>query len=211
MNYADALMIAEGIRLKIEPVCFRHMIGGGLRRHKRDVHDIEMLCVPYATSPVPKFGDRVIHKTHLDKVLYELEGEGLLMRVKGKDRMKQYVINTEHWGIKCLNEFKIEFYICLPPAQFGIQAVIRTGPGSEEDNFSRQCVTPRADGGYLPDGYRVKHLAVWNANDLDAKGEPLPHKTPWPMPEEEDFLRFLGLGWIEPSARHAHWVRNGRP
>jgi hypothetical protein len=86
--------------------------------------------------------------------------------------------------------------------------VIRTGPGNDDDNFSRFCVTQRHQGGALPDGYRVRHLAVWSADQLDARFEPHKGESPMEMPEELDFLKFLGLGWIEPAARHAGWHRS---
>lgn len=205
MNYTDAYTVAEELRSIVEPFCDpgRCLIGGSVRRQRHDVHDIEILCRPCPGIPVPRFGDKVIHRTFLDKKLYELEVAGILLRIKGKDKMKQYYVNLDHWGMQTLNGFKVEFYVCTPPAQWGVQCVIRTGPGSPEDNFSRLCVTQRSDGGYLPDGYRVKNLAVWHAEDIGPNGEPLPNRAYVQMPEEQDFLDFLGLGWVEPCERHA--------
>jgi hypothetical protein len=38
---------------------------------------------------------------------------------------------------------------------------------------------------------------------MDGKGEPKDGETPLAMPEEQDFLDFLGLAWVEPWERHA--------
>jgi hypothetical protein len=106
-----------------------------------------------------------------------------------------------------LNPFTVEFYLVTPPAQWGVNYVIRTGPNSPNNNFSTWIVTPQIQGGRLPDGYRVKHAAVWKEHQLDVKGIPFPDEEPLPMPDEEDFLDFLGLGWIEPKDRVAGWKR----
>jgi DNA polymerase/3'-5' exonuclease PolX len=213
MNYQDAHFIAEDLRSCIEPACEPGfaIIGGSLRRRKADVHDVEIIAVPLPGRPVPQFGNPVsaLFETHLDKILYELEKSGRLVRGRGNGpRKKEYVIKTSVSGFETLNPFRVEFYLILPPAQWGVGCVIRTGPGSPDDNFSKYCVTNRAAGGGLPDGYRVRGLAVWHADQLDVKLEPRKGEEPVPMPTEQDYLNFLGLPWIEPSARHAKWVRH---
>lgn len=205
MNHHDALRIAEELRLAIAPGCEEDgaVIVGSVRRHRLDVHDIELLAKPKDGHPPVEFGSReLIFKTHLDKILYNLEREGCLRRLMGAEKLKKYAVRLEKYGLEALNEFKVEFYVMTPPEQWGVGMVIRTGPGSEEDNFSRWCVTNRSAGGALPDGYKVKHLGVWTLDQLDAKLEPLKGEMPLPMPEERDFLEFLGLGWIPPESRH---------
>jgi len=209
MNYKDACLIAEDLKTLIQPACEPEsvMIGGGIRRKKMDVHDIEIIAKPILKPPVPVFGDPRTFLTPLDKKLYELEMAKRLYSTspnKG-EKKKVYKINLDYYGLQALNGFSVEFYLCTPPAQWGVGIVIRTGPGSDEDNFSKFCVTQRLQGGALPDGYRVRHLAVWSADQLDARFEPFKGESPMEMPEEMDFLKFLGLGWIEPAARHAGW------
>lgn len=205
MNYNDANRMAEDLLARVSPACEegKALIAGSLRRHKRDVHDIELVLKSREGRPVPTFGEMVVHKSHLDKALYEMCMEGRLHRIKGGPKYKQYNVTTDLYGIRTLNGFKAEFYINTPPAQWGVQLVIRTGPGDKNDNFSKWCVTNQAFGGGLPDGYKVKHLGVWNVSQLDAKGEPLHGETPMVMPEESDFFAFLGMDWIDPRERHA--------
>jgi len=85
----------------------------------------------------------------------------------------------------------LDLFLVWDPAQWGVIYTIRTGPA----DFSHWIVTPKAKGGALPTFAKVKDGAVYAGSKL------------MPMPEEEDFLDFLGLGWIEPSERKARWPR----
>lgn len=92
---------------------------------------------------------------------------------------------------------KLDLFMVLPPAQWGVIFAIRTGPAE----FSRWIVTSRPTGA-LPAGYRVKDGGVrrnsWEEGFIIS------------MPEEIDFLDFLGLGWIEPGDRFAKSVYDRR-
>jgi DNA polymerase/3'-5' exonuclease PolX len=214
MKYDEALQIGTWLTdqlretCEFEPPMYMHRLctlAGGLRRLKDDVHDIEVVAKPILKAPRPEFGKPVFISA-FDKILFELEKSGHLKRIKGKDKMKQYAINLELFGLKpMLNPFTVEFYLVTPPAQWGVNFAIRTGPGSPGNNFSKWIVTTRKAGGRLPDGYRVKHAAVWRQDQIDAKGEPFKGEKPLDMPLEEDFLDFLNLGWIEPKDRVARW------
>lgn len=205
MNHHDAFVICEDLKQAVTPACEKVLVVGSVRRGRQDVHDLELLCLPKEGHPAPEFGNReLMFATHLDRVFYDLEKAHKLRKIQGGPKAKRFAVNLPHYGLtQYLNEFHAEFYIITPPAQWGVGAVIRTGPARDSDHFSKYCVTRRSFGGALPDGYRVKHLAVWREDQLDAKGEPLRGQTPMAMPEEQDFLDFLGLGWIEPQARHA--------
>ena len=214
MNHADALKIGNWLVEQLESCCEFEppmyidrlcRLAGGLRRLKPDVHDIELVAKPILKAPRPEFG-KPVFKTEFDKVLFGLEQSQHLKRIKGKDKMKQYAINLELFGLKPMfNPFTVEFYLVTPPAQWGVNLAIRTGPGSPGNHFSKWIVTPRKAGGSLPDGYRVKHAAVWREDQIDAKSEPIKGETPIPMPDEINFLDFLGLGWLEPKNRIARW------
>jgi DNA polymerase/3'-5' exonuclease PolX len=212
MKHTDALGIAEYLLRELQMACefvpplyIERLcrIGGGLRRGKADVHDIEIIAKPIITVPRPEFG-MPLFKTQFDKTLYVFEYSGLLRRIKGGDKMKQYAINLERFHLpRMMNAFTVEFYLVTPPAQWGVDFMIRTGPLE----FNRWIVTSQNSGGRLPEGYRVKDAAVWRADQIDLKGHPFPGEKPLEMPAEEDFFDFLGLGWIEPSERVARWRR----
>ena len=90
----------------------------------------------------------------------------------------------------------LDLFVVTPPAQWGVQMVIRTGPNKPENNFSQWMVTQRAKGGALPDGYYVKDGAVYNAREgMQAVS----------TPEEKDFFMLCGLEWMEPGERVAKW------
>jgi len=212
MKYVDAIRIAEFVLLRVLPGCSRGVIAGSLRRGLAEVHDIELVLEPKPGRPAPVFGQKVLHQTHLDKLIYTLEDEGRLSRVKGGPKYKQYAVNLGAFGLPpMVNPFHVEFWIMTPPAQYGVGLVIRTGPGKPADNFSKWCVTTISKGGALPDNYIVKHLAVWNEAQggfKNGKFEPIKGAQPLSMPNEVDFLNFLGIGWISPQLRHPRWRRS---
>jgi DNA polymerase/3'-5' exonuclease PolX len=79
----------------------------------------------------------------------------------------------------------LDLFIVTRPAQWGVILAIRTGPA----DFSKWIVTPRKYGGALPSNCHVEG------------GRVLRQQIPLEMPEERDFLDFLGLGWVEPKDR----------
>lgn len=92
--------------------------------------------------------------------------------------------------------------------------VIRTGPNSPHDKFSKWIVTQRSQGGALPDGYRVFKAAVWRVDQFESEEKIREGEKPLAMPNEEDFMAFLGWSpideWYKPSNRHADWGRYTR-
>ena len=79
----------------------------------------------------------------------------------------------------------LDLFIVLPPAQWGVIFTLRSGP----ESFSRKCVTKRSGGGLLPSNCMVRDGQVWQ------NGEPLS------MPQEEDFLSFIGVADLAPMDR----------
>jgi DNA polymerase/3'-5' exonuclease PolX len=201
---------------EVEPITGEALIviAGGLRRglemeDKPDVHDIEIVAQPTQKSPPLAFGQKP-YATFFDKMLSQIQEEGYLGKaLKNGPKLKQYEINLPRFGIEPVNEkpFKVEFYLVTPPAQFGVDLVIRTGPGKEEDNFSQWVVTSSSKGGALPDGYRVKYAAVWRVEQFGDDDEPMAGELPLLMPDELDFFKFIGMEWIPPAKRHAMWKK----
>ena len=81
--------------------------------------------------------------------------------------------------------FQLDLFIVQPPAQWGVQFLIRTGPAM----FSKWMVTQRRKGGALPSFAHVRGGAVWNGETLIS------------MPEESDYFEFCELLWITPERR----------
>jgi DNA polymerase/3'-5' exonuclease PolX len=209
MKHDIALKVAEALVEHLRPACVRIEIAGSIRRLKPEVKDIEIVCVP-DLSPVARapleFGKPVpqLYKTQLEKSVDEMRKAGDIDLMANGDRYKK--MRLKYAGIVC------DLFIVIPPAEWGVLAVIRTGPS----DFSHWCVTSQKFGGALPVGYFVKHGVVWIESEIvkrdvpDDQGKALKLLTDTnhlSMPEEVDFLKFLQLGWIEPKDRVARWKR----
>lgn len=209
MKHNVALKVAESLVSHLGPACTRIEIAGSVRRRKPEVKDIELVCVP-DLSVTPRrapleFGKPIppSYKTELDRLIGEMAAAGDVgIDLKG-DRMKKLYVR--YAGIH------VDVFINLPPSEWGVQYLIRTGPS----DFSHWCVTNRAYGGALPDGYFVKHQVVWDAEKVrksDMPDDPnkalklLTEDNHLRMAEEADFFRFCGLDYLEPWERVAKWI-----
>ena len=218
LSLSDAIRISEFFMPHFEPLCELGCckVAGGVLREKSFVHDLEFVLKPVDKKPSLEFGVKPKDqpKTLLDVKLNELVRQEQLFFQQGADRNKKYYINMDKFDLPVstepMDEFKLDLWITVPPAQYGVNMVIRTGPNSDNDKYSKWIVTPRAQGGALPDGYRVKYAAVWRVDQLDAKDKPFEGEAPVQMPTEDDFLAFLGLHDLQPAERHADWGRYTR-
>lgn len=199
MEHSAALAIAESVVDVLRPVCKRVEIAGSVRRGKPDVKDIEIVAIPDLVPPVRKravFGAPVppVYKIRLDELLAERCERGLLgggrwsLQKNGEKYKKIYLIDQQ---------ISVDLFLVTPPATWGVQFVIRTGPA----DFSHWIVTRKRGGGALPNGYRVQDGAVWKGERENETNDLVGFET------EAEFLRFLGLGWIEPGEREARWPK----
>lgn len=138
MIYSQALLLAEKLKALLEPACSRIEIVGSVKRaDKREVHDIEFLAILNGKHPRPEFGKpKDVHTTMLGKILADLEYADVIRQASNKadgDKLKRRAII----GTGEMNEFCMEIFI-VTPQTWGIQNVIRTGPGL----FSHRFVTP---------------------------------------------------------------------
>ncbi len=202
MKHADALKIAEELVERLRPACTRIEIAGSVRRGKAKVKDIEIVAVPDLT-PVPRpraeFGKPIPqwNKTKLDVILMEMFLDGVVEFEKNGEKYKKLRIFK---GKDSIAYNLCDLFLVTPPAEWGVQMVIRTGPA----DFSHWCVTRKSQGGALPDDLIVEDGAVGPRVRGD-KGDAR-HGVIL-TPEESDFLKVLGLGWIEPGEREARWSR----
>lgn len=180
--------IAQSLVVAMSPACMRVEIAGSLRRRKATVHDVEIVAMPRLERDL--FGDLVVDgPTELDSILARLVRQDVLAcGDKWGSRYKNFRVSVPDRP-----RIKLDLFVVLPPAQWGVLFAIRTGPAG----FSQWIVTQRLAGGALPSHCRVLDGAV--REGLIGEGNIIP------MPEELDFLAFLGLGWIEPAEREAQW------
>lgn len=212
MKYEETLSQAESMMDYLCPAFSRLEIAGSLRRKRtdKDFSEIDLIGIPDLTPPPlprPEFGKPLpkVYKTKIDERIDCLAMERKVIVTASGPRQKKF--------IDLRSDIRFDLYLVFPPARWGVQFLIRTGPRE----FGHWIVTRRSGraiiegprsvyGGALPDGYRVEHGAVW-------KGET--KKTEKEIREdgiesigfdtEESFLEFLGLGWIEPEDRRPRW------
>ena len=194
MLYAEAKEIADRLALAIQPGCLRLEIVGSVKRaDKPEVHDIEMLVIPNEKLPRLAFGQKIIHRTFLDKVMYELCESGTLHFLEGGDKLRKYSILEA----QTINPFKLELYI-VRPETWGIQNVIRTGPSL----FSHRFVTNKsATCFHKPTGITYPGLLPDEYTYIRGETRIMRGMDTLLLPEEEDAISLLGLGWIEPKNR----------
>lgn len=194
MDYQRAKELAEKLAELIKPGCSRlEIVGSTKRGDKSEVHDLEFLCIADTRAPRPEFGQKVVHTTMLNKILFELCESGVLKFIKGGDRLKQYAIREAN----TVNPFCLELWI-VRPETWGIQNVIRTGPKLFSQRYvtnkSAVCVdkeTWKRWPGLLPDEF--KYVA--------GETKIMQGMTVLPLPEEKNALALLGMGWIPPKDR----------
>jgi len=172
MNHDAALNVAEKWLEKLKPITDRREIAGSLRRRKAEVKDIEIVCIPKFVDEPDLFG--MPQKVNALNRFFISHPEIIL--TKGGDKYKQIVTGED---------IKIDLFIVLPPSQWGVQFLLRTGNAQ----YSKRFVTSRQYGGMMPAYLKCKDGALW-------KGDVVMH-----TPEERDVFRLLGLQWIPPEER----------
>lgn len=182
MEHAKALGIAEKWTEILRPHCERIEIAGSVRRLKAEVKDIEIVASPKVSMLRDMFGTELRELSALEECIQSQRAEFELL--KNGPKYKKLMLPE---GIA------IDLFIVTPPAQWGVQMMIRTGPA----DFSHWMVTKKILGGALPDFYYVDKGSVWDGRS--------PRQIL--MPEEEDYFRFCGMNWIEPDQRVARWSR----
>ena len=174
--YAEARQIA-GRYLDLLLPCFQRLeIAGSLRRRKSEVGDIELVGIPRMTGGL--FGNSPAYIPPMGRVL------------KDGERYKQYLL---------AEGMKLDLFIILPPAEWGVIFTIRTGG----ERFSKMVVTQRNKGGWLPSDMAVRDGALWRGSwEKDIYGvEQFKPGEFIRTPEEADFFREIGLKWVAPPNR----------
>jgi DNA polymerase/3'-5' exonuclease PolX len=178
-----ARLLADEVVALLEPYAQRIVVAGSIRRRRADVGDVEIVAIPrhgvvQADLFAPGEG---LNRDLLGARCVELLAEGVLAH-------RPDVNGHNAFGAK----FKRLLYRGVPldlfspdAATWGVVLAIRTGPAE----FSHRLVTPRRQGGLLPDWLRVAEGRIWRAT------------TPLETPEEENVFEAINLPFIPPEAR----------
>lgn len=170
----QARQIADDFVSAIRPFCERVEIAGSIRRGEAEVGDVEIVVAPLTRTVQGLFGPMQ------ENALLSFPWHAWGRMERGGDRYKR-ILRTD--GVA------IDVFIVLPPAQFGVIHLIRTGPRE----FGQWLVTPRRRGGGLPSYLKVREGAIWHGQEIV------------PTPTEEDVFRALDMDYIPPSERRAFW------
>ena len=166
-----------GLRLikLLRPGCERIEIAGSIRRKRPLIGDIEIVCIPRMTTDL--IGQPV--ESELDPVIGELIATGMVTAPhRNGPRHKSFGI-----PMKGRLTFNLDLFLTTPEC-WGVVFAIRTGSAA----YSKNLVTQRQWGGYLPNGHRVEGSRVWKGQEV------------LETPEEEDFFTLCG-GWVPPEKR----------
>jgi DNA polymerase/3'-5' exonuclease PolX len=177
---AEAEILAGEIVSLLAPYCERLEIVGSIRRRKADIGDVEILAIPrfqeWASATL--FGDPERVNT-LDCFCRGLL-TGFVFNPRGRGAFGERYKQLEYKG------FAMDLFSCLPPAQWGVLQVIRTGPA----DFSHRLVKDRRYGGMLPPWAVVREGAIWHRDGALQE-----------TPTEADVFRMLGVEFVPPEAR----------
>jgi DNA polymerase/3'-5' exonuclease PolX len=172
LPFNEAREIAERVAKVLAPHVVRLKAVGSLRRKKAHVGDIEFLAEARMV-PVDLLGTMGPDVGPLRMAMLSL-GKW----VKGGDRMLQVTDVDGRRGLK------LEVYLIHPPAEWGSQLAIRTGPA----DLGHLCMILLKERGY---GHEDGH-----AFEL-ASGKAVP------TPDEEEFFRLAGVPFVPPARRDA--------
>ena len=165
-EHTAALKKAEEFIEHLGPsVLTRSMIAGSIRRGKRSVHDIEIVAE--------------VHGYKLKLVMDELMTQKRLV-------FRFPLKNGPRYKALSFDGVALDLFMVLPDRQWGVTALIRTGPGEA----NKALVTRAHKGGLLPPGMEM----------FDAKLHYLGSEIN--TPDEESVFYACGMPYIEPHKRH---------
>ncbi|MGC1272139.1 MAG: hypothetical protein WBC44_00425 [Planctomycetaceae bacterium] len=178
----EARRDAEQIVRLLQPACERLAVAGSLRRECDRVRDLDLVLVP-KLLPTP---GRLFDDGELVPALDDLLARTIAHRNAGLTRPRDAKNGPRHKELR-YGRRKVELWIVLPPATWGVIFALRTGPA----DFSRLLVTAECYGGAMPVDHRV------TAGRLMHAGRQVP------TAEESDFFRALDLPTLPPRERTA--------
>jgi DNA polymerase/3'-5' exonuclease PolX len=173
LPFAQVRSVAAAVVERLSPACHRVEVAGSLRRCAEMVGDIEIVAVP--VLDVDLFGN----PTSVSEVDRLLAGWPIQL-LKNGPKYKQFsFVSTAG------NTYTVDLFLQPDPATWGVNFLIRTGSA----DFSHRMVTPKWQGGYMPNEFRVEEARVWRGG-----GKML-------TPEEQDVFELWEMDFIPPEKR----------
>lgn len=171
--------------------CERIEILGSIRRERPEIGDIELLAVPLFGPPLTAdlFGQPIGDPVNLlDTRVLELRTAGVLGTRPNKNGRSAVGPRYKRLSFE---GFGLDLFSCLPPAQYGVLSVIRTG----SNDFSHRLVTPVERGGWMPKGKWIVDGALWRWRVPGVEPELIE------TPEEIDLFAAINREYVPPPQR----------
>lgn len=190
VNYHSAMVIAENLQKKIAPYCVpdRCVIAGSLRRKKKRVGDIEIVCIPtFETTKKVRVDNQrdmfskpkcKVFKTN--SVVGHIERDGICDTSDSRDYTIIKGGNRYHQVLYCGMQCDI---FMTNRKQWGRMLAIRTGPAGYSIKLASRCNEL---------GYKGH-----NGELVSLDG----NRTKPSFPTEKSFYEFLGWDYPEPENR----------
>ncbi len=173
--YAHMLKVACGLVQRLRPACHRIEIAGSIRRKALLCSDIEIVAVPILHT---NLFDEPLETSKVDDLLAEWSLQVTV--TKNGAKYKQFMFMGKRGGW-----YKVDLFLQPDPATWGVNFLIRTG----SSDFAHRMVTPRWQGGYMPDIYKVQGARVWE------------NGVALPTPEEDDVFALWNMEFVPPENR----------
>lgn len=193
--WAEGMKVADALIAAVADVTERREIAGSLRRRTDDVGDVELVVVPrMATTTVPDglWGTAEITTNLLLERLAEMLRGGRWLPHPEDPKMGERYAKFMHG--EAIDEsglgLQVDLFMVLPPAQFGVIHLIRTGPATYSEWFVKAV---RAK------GYHVKDGALhWGTMGCSTSGKPCAVVQ---TPEEKDVYAKTQIPYLLPRHR----------
>lgn len=164
---AEVEPVAEVIKSKLEPYCYRIVIAGSIRRRRPTVGDIEIVALPKVVEEqLDLFGYETKKVNLLEDFFDEAFSSHQQLLLKDGPRQKQF-----RYG-----RFKVDLYLPASPERWGWLLTARTG-GKQ---FNKWLI----------------NYARYEMDCVFKDGRLLKHGKQLETPEEEDVFNVLELPFI---------------
>lgn len=171
VSLGEAIKISNKIIDELKPFCIRISIVGSIRREKKQIGDVEILCIPKTIEEsTDLFGEDHPRVEGFINTINKWE------KVKGDPECGRYTQRIHPSGIK------VDIFI-VEPDNWGLHMVIRTGSWEYSKRMLGQTIK---QAGYYSEGGFLRDLKT---NKIV------------PVKEEKDFYNLINEPWTLPLTR----------
>lgn len=176
LELEKAVRVGSRIKDILEPICKKIRIAGSIRRKKPFVKDIELVCEPKGST-----------RSKLNRIIENLAQKKKIKILKNGERYKQFILLDKNQK----ELIKVDLFIVLPPAQWGVILLIRTGSAEFSKRFVSEIKPKfRVKDGHLEELCHIK-------DELGERDVYLPVKTL----TERSVFKTVHWNYIKPAKR----------